>query len=150
MFGILREFRRLLERLEHVEIQTSAHREALQGLTGAIRDLANAQREAGPSADRLDLLERHRVQFEADVEGLLLKAEGKLKAANNAEARERQMKASYEKNLDTFDPDGDKGAEATRLLPDDAPGGETLGVPPVRVAVAANGKEQALRAKWLG
>jgi len=82
------------------------------------------------------------------MQGLLLKADGKLKAAANAEARERQLKKSYEKNLDTFDPDSDPGAEATRLLPDDDPRGEKARVPPVRVAVAPDSKEQALRAKW--
>lgn len=122
--------------------------EGVNAVAAAIRDLASAQRDLGPAAHRLELLELHRAHFEAEMQGLLLKADGKLKAAANAEARERQLKKSYEKNLDTFDPDSDPGAEATRLLPDDDPRGEKARVPPVRVAVAPDSKEQALRAKW--
>lgn len=82
------------------------------------------------------------------MEGLYLKAEGKAKAAANAEARERQLKKSYEANLDTFDPDGEAGSGKSPILPDDVEAGETERMSALRLDVAPDNKALAVRAKW--
>jgi len=122
--------------------------DALNGISASLDELTVVQQMAGPATDRLEALELHRAQFEAEMKGLLLEADGKRKAAANAEARERKMKESYES--EAFDPDGQESAEARRLLPDDAPGGKTEGLPPVRVALATNDKTHAVNSKWWG
>ena len=117
-------------------------------LADVVRELVDAQRQVAPAAARLDALERERHNFEAKAEGLLLKAEGKHKAANNAEARERQLKRSYEKYLDTVDLDGEEDPGQRIVLPLDAPAGEAQRVSPVRMDVAPNNKAAAITAKW--
>lgn len=138
MFGILREFRTLLDALVGAIV---AH-------TDALRELARVQREAGPALERLEALELSRHQFEAEVQGALLEAKGKLRAANNSEARERQLKKSYEKDPDLFDDPGDAGSGQSPILPDDAPPSETEGLSALRLAVASSPKEAALNYKW--
>lgn len=136
MFGILRSFRALIAAVEQLVL--------------VIEKVAEAQERAGPAAERLDALELSRHHFEAEIAGILLKAEGKLKAANNAEARERQLKRSYERLADDGALDGEPGPEAGQEIigPLDAPAGEGEGVPPVRLDMAPNNKAYALRAKW--
>ena len=133
---ILLGFRRLLE--------------AIQALTDALLALNETQRQLGPALDRLEALERNRHQFEAECEGMLLKADGKLKAATSAEQRERQLKKANEKLSDPFDLDSEEAAETGRhpVLVDDAAGGEAPGVPAVRLALASNDKTYAVRTKW--
>ena len=132
---VLSDFRRLVE--------------AVLALVAVLRDLVQMQQDAGPALDRIDALELSRHQFEAECEGRLLQADGKLKAASNAEARERQLKRSYEKLLDERDPDSEQGSEAGHPVPDvDAEGSEAPGVPPLRLDVAPNNKAVALGAKW--
>jgi len=106
------------------------------------------QAEVAPATVRLDALERERHNFEAMAEGLLLKAEGKHKAANNAEARERALKKSYEKNLDTFDIDGEEGEGQGGVLPIHVAAGESERLRPVRLDVAPSNKAAAISAKW--
>ena len=80
-----------------------------------------------------------------------MKAEGKLQAASNSEARTRTMKKSYEKLLDPFDPDSEE-AEPTHgthvLRFDDVPS-QAEGVPPVRVDLEGDYKQAALRHKFM-
>ena len=121
---------------------------ALIDIASAIRALATAQREIGPATDRLDALERHRAQFEAEMEGLLLRADGKMKAASNAEARERAQRKAYEKNLDAFPLDGDEGEGEAGVPPLYAEAGEREPLQPLRLDVAPNNKAAAIMAKW--
>lgn len=135
MFSVLRDFRSLVE--------------AVNSLVAVLRMLETTQRDAGPALDRLNAMELSRHQFEAECEGILLKADGKLKAAANAEARERQLKKSYERQLDPLNPDGEEGPDhGTLVLDTDAPRGQAEGLQPVRVGLAPNTKAHAVRAKW--
>jgi len=131
---VLRDFRRLVE--------------AVEELAAVLRGLLEVQRGAGPALDRIEALELSRHQFEAAIEGTLLKAEGKLKAASNAEARERQLKRSYESRLDDIDPHGDPASQVETVLGNDAAGSEAAGVHPLRLDVAPDNKALAVRAKF--
>ena len=123
--------------------------EALQGLTNVLKELCDVQRGLGPAIDRLEALERSRIHFEADVEGMLLKADGKLKAATSAEQRERQLKKANDKLTDPFSPDGEAEPENPAWVRrDDVEGGEGQGVPAVRLALATNNKAHAVKTKW--
>lgn len=135
MFSILREFRSLVE--------------AVDSLVAVLRIIEATQRDAGPALDRLNAMELSRHQFEAECEGILLKADGKLKAAANAEARERQLKKSYERQFDPLNPESEEGPNhGTIVLDTDAPRGEAQGMQPVRLGVETNTKAHAVRAKW--
>ena len=131
---VLLGFRRLLE--------------AIQALTESLTALTDVQRQLGPALDRLEALERSRIHFEADVEGMLLKADGKLKAATSAEQRERQLKKANDKAADTFDFETEVEPDGGALRSRDAPPGEEEGVPAMRVALASNNKAHAVRTKW--
>ena len=122
--------------------------EAIHGLTNVLKELCDVQRQLAPAIDRLEALERSRIHFEADVEGMLLKADGKLKAATSAEQRERQLKKANERLTDAFDPDGEAELAGDTVHRDDAPAGEAEGLPPVRVALASNNKAHAVKTKW--
>ena len=122
--------------------------EAVQALAAALDDLVRIQRELGPALDRLETLEHSRHHFEAECEGMLLKADGKLKAASSAEQRERQLKKANERLSDPFDPDGEAVPEGVAVLRNDAARGEAEGVPPVHLALAPNDKTHAVKAKW--
>jgi len=129
---VLDEFRRLI---------ASVH-----SLDQTLKSLVVAANLKGPAMDRLDSLEADRIHFEATCEGLLLKAEGKLRAANNAEARERNMKASYEKNLDPFAEDSEEVQAAIR--PEYVEAIPEEGVSPMHLGLAHNDKSHALNAKF--
>ena len=122
--------------------------EAIIALTSSLEALATIHRELGPAIDRLEILERTRHQFEAECEGMLLKAEGKLKAASSAEQRERQLKKANERLADPFDPDSEAQPEDGAVLPINAPSGEAKRVPAVHLDLARNSKAHAQRAKW--
>lgn len=98
--------------------------------------------------DRLAQLELDRSQFESDCEGLLMKAEGKLKAAANAEARERTMRRSHEEDV-FADSGSDSPAIERGISRVDVEAGEAEQVYRVPVALARNDKSHALRAKFL-
>ena len=138
---MFRTFRRLLAALEGLKAE-------LRGVCVELSELCATQKALGPAIERLDILDRQRHQFEAMCEGLLLKAEGKLHAANNAEARERSMKKSYEKLADPFAEDGLEPEEVTAVLHDDAAGRETERLQTLRLDVAPNNKALAQRAKF--
>lgn len=122
--------------------------EAIEELGRALERLARTQEDVAPSLERLEALELSRHQFEAQCEGMLLKADGKLKAASNAEARERQLKRSYERDVDPFDEERVEASKANYVVPVDVPGGEEERLPAVRLALATNSKEAAVMAKW--
>jgi len=122
--------------------------EAIQALASALESLARIQGELGPALDRLESLERTRHQFEAECEGMLLKADGKLKAAASAEARERQLKKANDRLADPFREDGEEGAEPTPVQPGYVTTSEAEGLPPVRMALAPNNKAHVVRAKF--
>ncbi len=122
---------------------------AIQALTNAVVALNETQVKLGPALDRLETLERYRHQFEAEVHGLLLKADGKLKAASSAEQRERQLKKANENRLlDSLDEIGEGRTEASPAFSDHVERGDAQGLPPVRVALATNNKTHAVRTKW--
>ncbi len=131
---VLRDFRRIADALERLV----AHQKAVL--------LAETKRL--PSTDRLDALELSRSQFEAEMEGLLLRAEGKLKAAANAEARERTMSRKRHEEADV-DPFPDDREEIEEALPGDyaAPGFEEE-LHPLHLGLEKNSKAYALRAKY--
>jgi len=132
--AIFRGFRRLVD--------------VIEGLSLALERFTRVQEEAGPATDRLTVLELSRHQFEAQMEGLFLKADGKLKAANNSEARERQLKKSYEHLLDPLAPDGDERTDDDAVLPIDAPERTAEELQSLRVGVAPDSKAHAVNAKW--
>ena len=112
--------------------------------------LCEIQKELGPSIERLEKLELSHHQFEAMCEGLLQKAEGKLRAANNAEARERANKRSYEHLLDPLAEDGVTGEApgGDSVLTDHAAPSEAERLQAMRMVVAPNNKTLAQRAKF--
>ena len=129
---------------------TSRIEDALASLNRSLDLLVQAQQERGPATERLDALERSREIWEATCEGLLQKADGKLRAANNSEARERQLRKSYEHLLDDFAEAGltPEAPGGSAPIEHDVAPGETEGVPPVRVGVAPNDKTLRLRRKF--
>ena len=140
---VLRPFSRLISALQGI-------RNGLRDVTDALRILIAIQKEMGPSNERLDVLERERHQFEAMCEGLLLKAEGKLRSANNAEARTRADKKSYEHLVDPLAEDGLE-TEAPGRHPDsgnDVAASEAERLSALRLDVAPTNKQLAQRAKF--
>jgi len=140
---VLQPFRDLLAPL--VEI---AHR--LQALTAAVAELQRAHEQLGPGEERLALLEQSRHRFEALCEGLLLKAEGKHRAANNAEARERQMRKSYEHLIDPLDEVGEppETPAGDSDITHNAAAGEAERLHALHLDVAPTNKTLAQRAKF--
>ena len=123
--------------------------EAIQALTEALSGLDVTIREHGPAVERLEALERSRIHFEAECEGMLLKADGKLKAATSAEQRERQLKKTNDRLTDAFSEEETPAEHGgTHVLSANAPEGGAEGVPPVRLALASNNKAHAVKAKW--
>lgn len=146
--GILGDFRRLVGAVEHLAQESQGTVGVLEAVVRALEELGAIQAKLTPALERLDALEFARHNFEAEVESMLLKAEGKLKAASNAEARERQLKRSYER-ADAFAPEGEERQEGRdAVLAVDAPGGEAEAVQPLHLDVARNNKAHAQRAKW--
>lgn len=131
--AIFRDFRRIADALER------------------LASTATQLRENAPALDRLEALELSRAQFEADVEGMLMKAESKLKAAANSEARERHLRKRNEEAQDAFALDGDQdGRPPGPGIPigDVEPGGEE-GMLPVHLGLeTADKKALILRMKF--
>jgi len=122
--------------------------EAVKRLTEAVHALARVQGSAAPAIERLDALELSRHQFEAELQGALLEAKGKLKASLNAEARERQLKKSYETNLDIGDEAGEAGPGVVPILPVNAPPSETERLSSLHLGLAPDDKAAALAHKF--
>jgi len=140
---VFRTFRRFLAALEALKAE-------LRGLCVEVSELCATLKGQGPAIERLEALELSRHQWEALCEGLLQKAEGKLRAANNAEARERANKKSYQHLLDPLAEDGDEErVEAQDANRDDyAPPSEAERLSAMRLDVAPNHKALAQRAKF--
>ena len=117
-------------------------------MTAVLEHITRVQEDLGPAIERLDALERSRHHFEAECEGMLLKADGKLKAASSAEQRERQLQKANQRLSLEFDPEREEGTERETVLSDDAPRGEAPRVPAVRLVLATNDKTHAVRTKW--
>lgn len=129
---VLRDFRRAVDAIERIGVAVSA---------------AQRQRmDTAPVLQRLLDLEQSRAIWEAEVEALLMKAEGKLKAAANSEARERTMQKSRETDPDPFDFDRVEVEEVVPL--GYAPASEEEALPAVRLDVARDHKTLALRHKF--
>jgi len=130
--AVLRDFRRIADALERLAA----------GQTASLQ----AAKEQAPAVARLDALELDRHQFEAEMEGLLLKAEGKLKAAANAEARERHQREKRDADFDPFPDDRD---QVEAFEPGSyAENGEEEEVQPVHMGMETNSKATALRYKF--
>ena len=134
------------------------HLAAAKGTEKALREIADVLHEvSGRVADRAELVDRieelelSRAKWEAEIEGLLMKADSTLKASNNAEARTRTMKKSYESFADELDPDREAEIEQEvgRHFPigDVAPSGAEQ-LPALHVDVAQNAKAAAVRMKF--
>ena len=131
---------------------------AAEGTQKALRDIADVLHEvSGRVADRRELtdrieeLELSRAKWEAEIEGLLLKADSTLKASANAEARTRTMKKNYEAHFDEIDPD--REAEIAQEVrghfpPADATSSGAQTLPALHVDVEENGKAAAMRLKF--
>ena len=140
---VLRPFSRLIGALQEV-------RNGLRDVSGWLSVLCELQKAAGPAVERLDALERQHHQFEAMCEGLLLKAEGKLRSANNAEARTRADKKSYEHLLDPLDETGiePEAPSGNADRDDDVAFSEAQRLSALRLDVAPSPKALAQRAKF--
>ena len=140
---VLRPFSRLVTALQGV-------RNGLGDVSHELQALREIQQAIGPAVDRLAKLEASHHQFEAQCEGLLMKAEGKWRAANNAEARERANKKSYEHLIDPLDEIVDEGETpgGNTVRADDAAASEAERLQALRLDVAPNPKELAKRAKF--
>jgi len=133
--------------------------QTFRDLTQAIQSLADAlvDGDDGPRAavlgERLDGLELGRSLWEANMEALVLRAEGKLKASRNAEERARKMR-SFDEDLFPDDDEDRAEAEIQRpggVLPDvDVQASAEAGVHGVPVGVEVDDKAYALRAKFGG
>lgn len=115
--------------------------EAIQSISGTLRTLV--MREGGIGGrgaldgaleDRVRALELQREVWEADVEGLVLKAKGQYKAAAAAESRARTLAKTTDFEEEA---DEDLFARFLQSLPDgEAEGSEEIRVPPVRQVLA--------------
>lgn len=143
LFAVFRDLRELIAAVRHLG-------STVEALSAFLGDLVETQEKAGPALDRIAALELSRHHFEAEIEGMLLKADGKLKAANNAEARERQLKRSYERLADPFDEGGARPEAAPRdaVVADDAQAREEERLQALRLVVERNPKALAQKAKW--
>ena len=143
--AIFGSFRRLLATLENLV-------EQLKALVWALLEIVRLQEELGPASTRLEALELSRAQFEAEIHGKFLKAEGKLRGAANAEARERQLKKSYERLANPLDEDGAEAEAPLRnaVVDDDVEAREAERLQTLRLDVAPGDKTYAVRAKFLG
>jgi len=126
---------------------------AIQSLTKALVDGDEVGPRAAALGERLDGLELGRAKWEAEMEALYMRAEGKLKASRNAEERARKMRSFDEDFLDLDDEDSPAPEEERpqSILPlADVQTGEEAGVYGLPVGMEADGKSLALRAKFGG
>ena len=123
---------------------------SLRELCVTLNELSATQKAQGPATERLEALELSRLQWEAMCEGLLQKAEGKWRAASNAELRERANKKSYEHLLDPLAEVGDEPEASGGAVPDnDVAFSEAQRLQALRLDVAPlNDKALAQRAKF--
>jgi len=121
--------------------------EAIRVLTVAVRAHTEATLAAGPGEDRLDALERSRATWEAEAEGMILKADSRYKAAAASEARSRLMEKNAEKLADPFAEESEDRPEG--IPPEYARIGTGEALQPVHEDVGVlSQKELALRMKF--
>lgn len=150
MFRLFRARTEAIESLrdslvEAIALQTLGLGEALQSVHASLVELRPTS-EKPPAVERLEELERRQAIWEVEMEALVASAKGTYQAANNAESRARTMKRHYDNLTDPF---AEAGEEVADVVPSgDATRGEPEGLPPVRVAVAADHKALALRYKF--
>ena len=140
---VFRTFSRFIEVIQQLET-------TLVNLEHTLHEIVEAQKELGPARERLEVLELSRAHFEAEMQALVLKADGKFKAANNAEARERQLKRSYER-IGFVDPLVEDGAEREKddaVSTEHAAASEAARLQALSLVVAPHSKALAQRAKW--
>lgn len=120
---------------------------AIAAVTSVIELLVELFKEQGPQDDRIKKLELSRAEWEAEVAGLIMKADSTLKSASNAESRSRTMLRHAEKHADPFAEESNEAQEG--IPPQYAEVSESQGMQPMRVDVAPpNEKELRLRMKY--
>jgi len=133
--------------------------EALNGVVAGLTDLVGevaARRDDAPPdeglRERLETLELSRATWEAEIDGLLLRAENHLKSARAAEERARTKKKASSADAESDEP-GDEPLEEylekVRLQIGDGVGIPPSEVPQVREDVAPyDAKSYAKNSKW--
>ena len=134
----------------HLEAQESASA-ALADVSAALAKAIDESTKSSDLDERVAALELQRAVFEADMEGLLSKAEGKLKAASNSEARERTMRKQREAVFDDFDEVSQAPQpQAQYLLPEgNGEVGYPEGMQPMPMGVATDNKAHITRMKFM-
>jgi len=135
----------------HLEAQECASA-ALADVSAALKKAIDSRIEGSDLDERVASLELQRAVFEADMEGLLSKAEGKLKAASNSEARERTMRKQREAFVDDFDEvsQAPQPQAQYNILPDgNGEIGYPEGVQPMPMGVATDNKAHITRMKFM-
>jgi len=142
--ALFKDFRALVGALQDVAAQ-------LSGVSLRLSELLQSYDEGAPLADRVEHLERTRAVWEAEIEAVAMKADSTLKAANNAEARERSLHKSNEKLFGHLLIDGDEGEVdgAGNDPENDAGPVSEEGLLPMREVVAVDPRQALVRAKYL-
>lgn len=132
--------------------------EGLHGVRSAVLLVNEALRSRtsdvdieGPLVGRVEALELTRAIWEAEVEGVLLKAQNQYKAAAAADSRARTKQRNDEDIFGESPEDGPRPVEASpvaRLPEGDAEAGPENPVPAVRVGLGPDGKDEAQTMKW--
>jgi len=124
--AMIRYFRSLLEALQNIAIP-------MESVAALLLIVAEKSHSEGDVDGRVTALELSRTKWEAELEGLVAKAEGQYRAAANAEARAR----THAKAAEVFEEGDEESAEdpfdviLRELRQPDGAGGEVDGVPPV-------------------
>jgi len=123
----------------------------LNGIRTAMVLHADETAAGGNVLERVEALELSRARWEAEVEGVAMKASSTLKAARSAEERTRTM-AGRTNGLDEVDSDGEAeilaAMEEYQLSLRDVDRGEEGELPAVRDPVEAGSKEAAQAVKF--
>lgn len=128
-------FRRIREVVRALQGTLSRIADALQAISVSIdeREVAGPYEGDQELRTRLDALERSRATWEAEAEGLIIKAESRFKAARAAEERARHL-------LKDRDAEEDEDGWAED---EDAPRGRAEGVPAMHQALEVDAAQAA-------
>lgn len=125
--------------------------DASQAISAHLKAGLDRTEADGALRERVEDLELTRAKWEAEMDAMILKADSTLRAASNAEARERSLRKSNEAIFGPLGEDLPADGEAGHppiLVGDAAPSGEE-GMHPVHMGVEApNKKTLALRYKF--
>ncbi len=123
----------------------------LNGIRNTLVDHARETTAGGNLLERVEALELSRVMWEAEVEGVAMKASSTLKAARSAEERTRSM-AGRTNGVDEVDSDGEAEIRAAmeeyQLAQGDVEGGGEESLPALRDPVEIGSKEAAMAVKF--